>query len=247
MNVSKWAKLLGLIAGTAVLNIVVLSPGLIGVEIGGPNTVETAAGVTALVMSIVILFYGSYALLFKPYAAPPAQSIRSHEDYITALRAYRNVKVLKKDIDHALDQLERLEKKKSALKNALIQKFDPAELSYRRFISVIDEVEKLFYLHIRGLLAKLSVFDASDFAVFAGRQDARQHPNRIIQQKGALYQEYLAYVAGYLGANEEIMLKLDRLLLELTRLGSADYRDIEEMPGMKEIDELIKQTPFYKP
>lgn len=248
MNGSKWGKLLGLMVGTALLNIIVWSPGLLGVEISGANALESAAGITVLCMSVVILCYGSYTLLLKPpAAAPPVHRIQTHEDYITALHHYRNVKVLKHDIAHALDQLERMEKKKQALLHALSQRFQPAELSFRRFASVIHEVEKLFYLNIRGLLNKLGVFDASDFAAFASRQGSGPYPNRIAQQKAELYQEYLSYVSGYLGANEEIMLKLDKLLLELTRLGSADYRDIEEMPGMKEIDQLIKQTQFYKP
>ena len=53
-------------------------------------------------------------------------------------------------------------------------------------------------------------------------------------------------MTGYLEANEEIMLKLDKLLLEISLLGSTDYRDVEEMPCMKEIDMLIKQTKLYK-
>jgi hypothetical protein len=50
-----------------------------------------------------------------------------------------------------------------------------------------------------------------------------------------------------LGANEEILLKLDGLLAELARLGGADYRDVLLMPCMKDIDTLINQTKYYKP
>lgn len=246
MNSSKIMKLLSMILGIVLLNIFVLSPGLLGVKIGGENALQTASGVTLLFISFLMVLYGSYVVLFKPPVVTPLKSVKTHEDYIAALHHYRNVKVLKNDIALALDQLERIEKKKLALLDVLSQRFDQTELSYKKFFSVIYEVEKLFYLNIRGILNKLSVFNASDFAGFTGQHKSAQISNRVMQKKTELYNEYLAYVTGYLDANEEILLKLDKLLLEISLLGSTDYKDIEEMPCMKEIDSLIKQTKFYK-
>lgn len=239
-------KLLGLIFGVVLLNIIVLSPGLLGVEIGGGSILETASGVTLLFISLLIVLYGSYSVLFKPPARLPVKEMKTHEDYIAALTNYRHVKVLKEDIILAIDQLVRLEKKKNTLLDVLSQRFDPAELSIKKFNAVRYEVEKLFYLNIRGILNKLSVFDAKEFSLFASQQRPAQFSDKLVQRKTALYKEYLAYVTGYLGANEEILLKLDQLLLEISLLDSIDYADIEEMPCMKEIDALIKQTKFYK-
>ncbi|RJE83937.1 hypothetical protein D3P07_24325 [Paenibacillus sp. 1011MAR3C5] len=247
MNSAKAVKLLGLIIGIVVLNIAVLSPGLLGVEIGGDSVLETASGITLLVVSFLVLLYGSYTLLIKPPYVPPVREVRTHEDYVAALAQFRNVKGLKKEIALALDQLDRIDKKKDTLLDVLEQRFDPSELSYKKFISVIDEVRKLFYLNIRGILNKLSVFDAQEFASFAGQQHKPGlFSNRLVQEKAALYQEYMAHMSGYLGVNEEILLKLDKLLLEISLLGSTDYRDVDDMPCMKEIDQLIKQTKFYK-
>ncbi len=244
LNSSGSMKLLGLIAGVVLLNIVILSPGLLGVEI--ESVLETASGVTLLFISLLVLLYGSYVLLIKPPIVTPVKNIITHEDYIDALHHYRNVKVLEKDIHLALDQLDRIDKKKGTLLDVLSQRFDQTELSYKKFISVIAEVEKLFYLNIRGLLNKLSVFDASEFSSFTSQQRAAQFSNKLVQEKTDLYNAYLAYVTGYLGANEEILLKLDKLLLEISLLGSTDYKDVEDMPCMKEIDALIQQTKFYK-
>ncbi len=243
MNNLSSMKLLGLIVGVVILNIIILSPGLLGVSIGGESALETALGVTLLLVSLLVVLYGSYTLLFKPPAVTPVRDIRTHEDYIDALHHYRHIKVLSKDILLALDQLDRIEKKKATLLDVLSQRFDPTELSYRKFHSVIFEVEKLLYMNIRGILNKLSVFDASDFASIAKEH---KFSSKLIQEKTALYNEYLSYVSGYIGANEEILLKLDKLLLEITLLGSSDYKDVEEMPCMKEIDVLIKQTKYYK-
>ncbi|WP_245585838.1 hypothetical protein [Paenibacillus pinihumi] len=248
INIWKLFKLLLLITGIVLLNIVVLSPGFIGVEIGGDSVFQTAAGVTLLVISLIVILYQSYVVIYaQPVVEPvPVKNIQTREDYIAALQKYSQVTVLDKDIALALDQLERIEKKKLTLEDVLGQRFEETELSYRKFKSVIYEVEKLFYLNIRGILNKLGVFDVSEFIKFAQQQKTMRFSSRLVQEKTALYNEYLSYVSGYLNANEEILLKLDKLLLEISLLGSADYNDVEEMPCMKEIDLLIKQTKFYK-
>lgn len=238
-------KMLGLMAGVAVINIVMLSPGLLNVEIGGDSALETAVGFTVLVTSLLVLFYGCYRLLLNPPSAPPVREMVSPEHFAAALQSYRHVKVLKQDVSLALDQLSRMGKKKLALQGVLRQRFSPEELSYRKFASVVEEVEKLFYMHVRGMLTKLGVFDVSDFAALAHPERPSPFSGKLMQEKMALYKEYLSYVSGYLSANEEILLKLDKLLLEISRLGSTDYRDIEEMPCMKEIDTLIHQTKYY--
>jgi len=247
LNGSKSVKLFLLMVVIVIMNIVLLSPGLLGFQIGGDNAFQTASVITVWVISILALFYGSYILLFKSPAVRSIQTIQTRDDYIEALHHYRNVKVLKKDIALGLDQLERIEIKRDALLNVLAQRFEQTELSYKKFIAVIDEVEKLFYLNIRGILNKLGVFAASDFARIADQpKDSSLSSSKVAQKKAALYQEYLTYVRGYLEANEEIMLKLDQLLLEISLLDSTDYREVEEMPCMKEIDSLIKQTKLYK-
>ncbi|NIK79893.1 hypothetical protein FHS15_005067 [Paenibacillus castaneae] len=246
MDNGRFSKLFGLVGAVAVLNIIVLSPGLLGVEIGGESVLETASAVTLLVVSFLVLLYGSYALLFKAPVAAPVKKIATREDYMAALNHYRNSKELKKDISLAIDQLERMEKKKITLSEVLSQRFDQTELSYKKFDSVIYEVEKLFYLNIRGILNKLSVFEASGYSSFTNQQKSANFSDKLVKEKTDLYNEYLSYVTGYLGANEEILLKLDKLLLEISLLDSADYRDVEDMPCMKEIDLLIKQTKLYK-
>ncbi|WP_338554069.1 hypothetical protein [Paenibacillus sp. KS-LC4] len=245
-NNSKWLKLLGLIGGVVALNIVILSPGLVGVVIGGESVLATASGVTLLVSSFLTLTYGSYMLLLRPASVPQIGSIATREDFMAALSYYKNVKVLHKDIALSLDQLERIAKKRAILSDILGQRFEQTEISYKKFDSVIAEVEKLFYLNIKAMLNKLGVFDANEFASLERQRSARIFSNKLMQEKIELYQQYLDYVSGYLGANEEILLKLDRLALEISLLGSADYKAVEEMPCMKELDVLIKQTKLYQ-
>jgi hypothetical protein len=241
---TKFIKLLSLILGVSVLNILVLSPGFLGVEIG-KNALTTAFGVTLLLASGLILFYGSYVLLLKPPVVIPLKQIQTHEDYVEALIRYRRVKTLEDDITLALEQLDRMKKKQETLLNVLNQRFEPDELSYKKFASVTQEVEKLFYLNVRSVLNRLNVFDESEFESVRSQKSTR-FSRELLQQKSEMYNEHLSFVKNSLGTNEEILLKLDKLLLEISRLDSFELGDIENMPCMQEIDSLIKQTKYYK-
>lgn len=244
MNGTKYIKLLGLILGVGVSNILVLSPGFIGVEIG-ESALTTALGVTLLFASALVLLYGSYALLFKPPVVIPVKQIKTHEDYVEALTHYRRVKVLEDDITLALEQMDRMTKKKATLFNVLNERFDTTELSYKKFASVTEEVEKLFYLNVRSILNRLHVFDESEFERVRSKKPT-PFSRELVQEKTNVYNEYLSFVTSSLGTNEEILLKLDKLLLEISRLDSFEPGDIENMPCMQEIDSLIKQTKLYK-
>ena len=246
MNGMRWMKLIGFISGIVLLNVFLLSPGFVGLEIGRSNAMETAAGATVFVMSIVVLVYVSHALLFKtPPARPPGPRAFSRDDYVRAFRRFKGIKAYKKEAAAAMDQMGRMEKKKAALLGVLGRRFEPSELSFQKFAAAIIEVEKLFYLHLRGILNKLSVVHAAGIDVPGAASPHRSE--QLIQEKTTLYQQYVVYATGCLSANEGILLKLDQLLLEITKLSLADHRDVMEMACMKEIDVLINQTKFYKP
>lgn len=244
MSSTKYIKLLGLIIAVLLINILVLSPGFLGLQLGG-NALSTALGVTLLFVSALVLLYGSYVLLFKPPVVLPVKEIKSHEDYVEALNHYRHIKTLEEDITFALEQLERMRKKRGTLLNVLNQRFDPEELSFKKFSSVTYEVEKLFYLNVRSILNRLGVFDESEYKSVMS-QNSSKFSNELLQEKRKVYNEYLSFMKSSLGTNEEILLKLDKLLLEISRLDSFEPGDIDNMPCMQEIDSLIKQTKYYK-
>lgn len=107
------------------------------------------------------------------------------------------------------------------------------------------EVEKLLYLNIRSVLNRLNVFDEADYANMM-KSKSSTLPQKLFQEKTKVYNDYLSYVKNALHTNEEILLKLDQLLLEISRLDSFEAGDIEQMPCMQEIDQLIKHTKLYR-
>ena len=58
--------------------------------------------------------------------------------------------------------------------------------------------------------------------------------------------EYIRFVKEATEDNEQILLKLDKLLLEISGLNCIESGELEQMAGMIEIDNLIIQAKYYK-
>ncbi|GBF76348.1 hypothetical protein PA598K_04811 [Paenibacillus sp. 598K] len=251
MGGSNKMKLAMLMLVVVAVCVITLSPGLLGLNLVSGGAFERAVAITVLVMCGLVLLYGAYQLVLKspPPPPPPTEATRkaqTPEDLAAALAAYRSTDGVQQEVEHGLEQMKRMGQRSRSIREVLADRFEESELSYKKFMGVIIEVERLFYGNIRSIMNKLGVFDAADFRSFAKRHQKSSFSPRLVQEKTALYREYKTTLAAYLEANEEIVLKLDKLTLEIAKLSSMEYRDVDELPGMQEIDALIKQTKLYR-
>ena len=245
MEREKWFRLLSLNLGIAAANIIVFSPGLIGLELGA-SALAAASGSTIIFLSGAGLFYGNYKLLSEPEKSIPISQISTAEGYIEALNDQRELKTFEKSIELLLDQIERLQKKNKTIREILLQIFSASEIAYKKFDAVIAEVEKIFFMNIRSVLNKLNAFDEDDYNFVRSRQEAGAFSEQFMEEKLEVYYEYIKFVNAATEDNEQILLKLDKLLLEISGLNSIESGELEQMAGMIEIDNLIKQAKYYK-
>ncbi|NYT09430.1 MAG: hypothetical protein GKC09_05760 [Methanosarcinales archaeon] len=245
MEREKWVRLLSLNLGIAAANIIVFSPGLIGLELGA-SALAAASGSTIIFLSGAGLFYGNYKLLSEPEKSIPISQISTAEGYIEALNDQRELKTFEKSIELLLDQIERLQKKNKTIREILLQIFSASEIAYKKFDAVIAEVEKIFFMNIRSVLNKLNAFDEDDYNFVRSRPEAGAFSEQFMEEKLKVYYEYIKFVNAATEDNEQILLKLDKLLLEISGLNSIESGELEQMAGMIEIDNLIKQAKYYK-
>ncbi len=239
-------KLLELNLGIAAANIIVFSPGLLGVSIIGGEALEAAFGSAFLVLSGSGLLYGNYKLLSRPEEVIPIGPKSTKEDYVEALNDHRGLKTFERNIDLLLDQIERLQKKNKTIREILLQIFSASEISYQKFDAVISEVENIFFKNIRSIINKLNAFDEDDYVFIRKQRDAGAFSEEIMAEKLKVYDEYITFIKDATEDNEEILLKLDKLLLEISGLNCIESGELEQMAGMIEIDTLIKQAKLYK-
>jgi len=246
VRTEKILKIVGLNVGIALLNIILFSPGLLGIQMGGASVFATALGATVILMSGVVFVSGNYKLLIQKEKIIQTSGIKTATDCIDALEQNYGKRTFSKDITHLIEQIERFQKKKETIRDILLQKFSSEEMSYSKFQGVIMDTETLFFMNIKSILNKLNAFDEEDYNRIKSEHEQLKFSKAFIQTKMSLYNEYISFVKDSIETNEQILLKLDRLLLEISRLNSLEDGEIDSMSAMIEIEELINKTKFYK-
>jgi hypothetical protein len=237
---------LGLNLGIAAANIITFSPRLIGLELLEVSALETATGITFIFLSLAVLYIGNRKILIGPEKVSQLNKIWTVEDYIEALNIHMGLKTFEKTVDLLLDQIERLQKKNKTVRDILLQIFSASEMSYQKFDAVIAEVEKLFFMNIRSILSKMDAFDEKDYNFIRKKYEEGAFSRELMEEKLKVFNEYINFVKSATEDNEQILLKLDKLLLEISGLNSLESGQLEKMAVMIEIDNLIKQTKYYK-
>ncbi len=158
----------------------------------------------------------------------------------------RNSKrTFEKDIATILEQIETFQKKKETIKESLLQKFNSTEMRYSKFDGVILGIENVFYINIKGILNKLNAFDEKDYNRIRKDEAEKKFSREFIQTKMSIYNEYISFVKNATEDNEQIILKLDKILLELSKFNSLEDGEIENISAKKEINELINKIKLY--
>lgn len=244
MSINKIMKIIGLNMFIVIVNIILFSPGLINIKIGSTSVFETSIGITAIIMSIVIFVVGNYKILNDEKIK--IDEIENLIDCVNSLEQNKWKKTFGKEISILLKQIQRMEKKKEVITEVLLQKFDSMEMTYVKFKTVISDIDNLFYINLKSVVNKLNIFDEEDYENLGKEISRKNFSKEFIRTKISIYDEYISFVKNSIEDNEEILLKLDKLLFELSQLNSLGTGEPENMSAMKEIDELISKAKFYK-
>lgn len=246
MDTKKVLKIAGLNIGIALLNIVLFSPGLMNIRFTKSDALGVAIGGTALFISIVFFFYGNYKLLSHEVASIKISDINSHEDCILALKQSYGKKTFDNNITTIIEQFERLNKKKDKILSTLSQKFNVIDEVYERFNTTIFDVEYVFLANVKSILNKISAFDEEDYERMRFDIAQKKFSTQVITSKMNIYNEYISFVKDAIEDNEEIILKLDALLFEISKFNTLEAGEIDNMKEIKEMDELIRKSKYYR-
>ena len=259
METNKIFKIAALNISIAAIIVVLFSEGFVGMELFGGSILGTALSFTAIFVALMSFAIGNYAILTKETPKETQDfEVRTPEECIRALKRQNLKRTFTKDISLIVKQTNRFKQKEDTIDEILLQKFNSEGMSYSKFKKAIDNLENLFYMNIRSILNKLEVFDESDYLrtkrgfnrykSFPGGNENQSgnFSNEFIESKMELYNEYINFVHEAVEDNEEMLLKLDRLLLEISKFTSIEEGELEKMNAMIEIEDLIDKTKLYK-
>lgn len=259
METNKVLKMTVLNLSIAAIIVVLFSKGLVGMELFGGSILETALSFTTIFVALMSFAVGNYSILTKRQVKLAKEyEVRSPEEVIRALKRQNLKRTFANDISLIIKQSQRFSQKEDTIDDILLQKFNSEGMSYAKFKRAINDLENLFYMNIRSILNKLEVFDEADYnrtkrgynrykSFPEGNSNKRgKFSNEFITSKMALYNEYITFVNEAVEDNEEMLLKLDKLLLEISKFTSLEEGELEKMSAMIELDDLISKTKLYK-
>jgi hypothetical protein len=248
-------KLLQLILFNGVL--VLINVLMIGWLWNAPATWSRALLYTVNGMSLIAWVYGNYKILTKRtvvredrYVEPLLRGaqIDSLDTALRALQDYvaHNVRTFRAPLTQIQEQIRRFAKRRLSLEQALQQRFNVNEISYAKFIAPINQVEELIITNTRTVLNYLVAFDEGEYERSLNNMQNISVPQ--YRQRREILGRYTDFVRKAVQNNEEILLKLDSLLLEVSSLtgGAGSGVDVKKMDAMQQLDRLINDTKWYK-
>ena len=244
MSPRKIRQLLLLNGGIALLNIALFSNAFLGLSLFAGAALSMSAAWTIVLGSVFAFFKGNSMILNKPETRLLLQNINSLDSCVAVFEeALHNGDVFDENILKNIEQTKRFRRKQATIHDILLQKFSADEMSYQKFSGVLQEVETVIYMNMRSILNKISAFDIVEYEAL---QKKATRGLEISKERMDIYTEYIEFVNSATKTNEDILLKLDKMLLEISRYNSLENSDVQKLPAMIEMDELIKNANLYK-
>jgi hypothetical protein len=202
-----------------------------------------------LVIGIALLSSGLFYYNKKhrlPRKKTPIQLAKSADSLPSCIDALKNncyMEVFAPHINQNIQQIERFNKKRATINDMLLQKFTASEISYQKFDTVLTGVEQVVYINVRSILNKIAAFDYEEYQQL---DNLEWNKDGLAREKMDIYQTYIHFVDEATRDNEEIILRVDKLLLEVSEFNMHQDVDIMNMPAMAELDKLIKNAKLYR-
>jgi hypothetical protein len=232
----------------AVVNIAVFSNAFFKVKLLGGSLIETLIGTAVILGSILLFLFVNYR--FISAGAPkidPALTVKKITDLESCKNTIEHLDysgTFSDKLEEVLEQIQKMQKKKGLIKDNLLQKFSDNEMSYGKFLGIVDNAEKIMCTNVKSMLNKICAFDEEEYnEIKRGKSNLRQS---IAVEKMEIYNEYIEFVAQAVDGNEEILLRLDKLLLEISKFNSISASELDSMDALRELDDLIRDTKWYK-
>lgn len=236
----KIVKLLLLNVGIALVDIFFLKD-FFGFKSTDASPLEMAFTVTVIVMSVLVFCTGNYIILVDKKAKAEKQygylleEIDTIPECIDALATCRKT-AFHQDVIRAKEQAERLGRKLKALREVLFQKCQAEQGDLLGFEDVIDDSEKLIIENIKRILTRISIFDQTEY----DQLQKSGMGGQTYEAKRQMFAEHFAYVKQQIEKNEAILLDLDRLLTEISKIGDQEAVDAETMENIRGVVENLK-------
>lgn len=241
----KIKKMIFLNSGIVIANLLAFTSFGLNLKLG------SFLGILTILISVIVFFSGNKKILNntsqknkEKKETKQVNDLQTDEDFKIELVKCMSKREFRIPAENAVKQLERMRKKINILEEVLSQHFEKGSITYEKFYTTIANIEELFFDNLRKMILKITIFDQDEFNNMA--RDNRNLSTAAVSQRNAIYKEYVNYANLILEKNENILIKLDNLLLEVSKLDDVEESNIENLSAVQEVNDLIEQTKYYK-
>lgn len=241
---NKYIKLFAANAAFAAAEVILFSPGLIGLTPFSANVFAAAASVAVGVVSIPTFILMNKALLTEK----KAEFLRINEENagkkaVNLIEHYGSSKVLGGIARSAAEQAGQMEQHQSTFEKLVIRRFGAGTLSYQKFMDVIRCAGEAVEKGTVRIANKIIIFDEREYKkLCSGAYKLDDIPDQIQEEKRKLYEESLEDMRSVLEQNEKILLEVGQLMTEISEM---DYTEQDIDGAAAQIRELLGQLEYY--
>ncbi|MBO6158790.1 MAG: hypothetical protein J6P72_05940 [Firmicutes bacterium] len=212
--------------------------------------------ITALVIILVVIAATVLIILLvhkddkKVVKAKAALAEGKTEQLSMVLGSYKGRYGIGSIAEIASRQVSNIEKKGPSLIGLIKEKFEEGSMSYDRFqVPVSNGIDTVRENSLK-LATMLEGFDDQDFQKLARAMETGEYRHDLIddeiqKERYLIYQNSLSEMERIVSTNERMLLMLDRISVELSKLQSNQI-DQDGSKILEEIEELTKTAKYYQ-
>lgn len=200
------------------------------------NPIRTVAGIIIMLLMLGLVMYLTMAAVKREQlnnlpaietTAPQLTEAQKLDGFISFFRSAvsHNLGPFDSKKKDFFELCASMRQKNENLRKLLDDSFSPDDLTYKTYISTMDEVMKIFNSNLNGIRKRLEVFDYAEW----NRDNNDEHAVAYISEIEDLYKK-----------NYVVINHIDDLMHELVQLD-----DISDVP-LEKVNRLIEQTQNYK-
>lgn len=159
------------------------------------------------------------------------------------LRDNQSTPYFRNTFTQLLERLDTFGTRCENMKGMIIRRFGTTGLSYGKFAAPVAMLQEYLLQLTSGLMTRMQVFNEEEYArrIAEFKQAGRDQEAAEYSQ---LEKEYTDYAEMTLNAFDQSILKLDKLILEISKLNEGDSE--RAISIMQELDEVIQDTRLYE-
>lgn len=242
---NKYIKFFAGNAAFAAAAVCLYSPGLIGLSPFSSNAVTAAAAVAIGAAAVpAFIWMNKRFLAEKEVKLLGTNEEKADQKAMELMESFCSSKVLGGIAKSALSQMERMEHAEKNFERLTDRRFSAQTLSYQKFMAVIHSAQAALSKGYVKMANKMIIFDEAEYRKLTTDEYRKDDiPDKIQEEKRALYEKNLDELRLVLENHERILLGIDHLMAEMA---NADYSEHEVDHAVSEIDVLLKQLEYYK-